>query len=85
MHEFTDNGRSVSQTIHLTSDDVPEWVYFREEPWRFIPQIFDGDWGNETINPIPGEAMILRILRDRNGFLRTVIRQGDSLYAFPHG
>lgn len=71
--------------VELTVDDEDRRLLARMKvnPQRFIPRIFEGDWGDPARHPEVGPARLLRIIEGSDGVVRAIVRQGRSLYAYP--
>lgn len=83
LTKFIDSGKFTAQEVILSLEMTEEWVQFRTNPQRFLPQIFDGEWAWPNRKPQVGPIRIVRVLPGSDGVHRLIGRQGAFIYATP--
>ena len=83
IKSFVKTGKFTAQEIVLTARMCEDWVQFKTNPPRFLPQIFDGHWARPEKKPQAGKIKLVRIICGNDGVYRLIGRQGDSIYATP--
>lgn len=57
------------------------FVQLRNNPARFVPQVFAGDWAVADSHAQAGAIRLLATVVSDNGVVRLIGRQGPSLFA----
>ena len=83
LNEFENTGKFTAQEVNLTQEMTLEWVQFKVDPQRFLPQIFDGNWARPERHPLPGNIKLLRIIKGKDGISRIIGRQANNIFAIP--
>lgn len=83
LNEFENTGKFTAQEVNLTQEMTLEWVQFKVDPQRFLPQIFDGNWARPERHPLPGNIKLLRIIKGKDGISRIIGRQANNIFASP--
>lgn len=68
--------------INLDTTAALALVRLEGNPDRFLPKIFDGDWARPGSHPRPASARVLRVIVDRMGIPRVIVRQGPALFVY---
>jgi hypothetical protein len=80
---FLKEGKFTPKEIKLGKEECINWVRLKNDPQKFDPKIFEGDWCFSTNHPADGSLRLLRIITASDGVTRIVARQNKYLYAFP--
>ena len=70
-----------ARPIVLDKADAEQFKRMRQNPTRFTPKIFEGDWSDASTTAAASEIRLLAAVICPDQTLRLVGRQGRELYA----
>ena len=73
--------RVKPERVIISPDVATQFVRMREDPPRFTPALFDGEWSILDSHPQPGIARLLARVPCRNGSAWDIVRQDSFLFA----
>lgn len=70
-----------ARLIILDKADAKQFQRMRQNPTRFTPKIFEGEWGDSSATADASEIRLLAAVKCPDHTVRIVGRQGRELYA----
>ena len=83
IKDFIDGEHFMPKEIKLDPEDANKWVRLKNEPQKFEPKIFDGEWAIPNLHPVEGNIRALRIVTSEDGVTRIIGRQKKYLFVYP--
>ncbi len=83
IDKFVNEGKFTAQELELNKELAAKFVQFRQDPVRFLPKIFTGNWAHPERHPAEGNIRLLRVLRGNDGVVRAIGRQPGGIFAYP--
>lgn len=80
---YLETGNFSPVEISLDEEECLKWVKLKKEPYKFVPEIFAGDWDLSNLHPRPGKLRVLAVVTAPDKVTRLISRQKNHLYAFP--